>query len=82
MKIIKYGMKLLTDLIFLKHQHVMEVKTLGFCGKRQDLPHWKSKKNLVCMEFFVGLALLSLLFFADFEFFVFPLGFLVCADFR
>jgi hypothetical protein len=82
MKIIKYGMKLLTDLIFLKHENVMEVKTLGFCGKRQGLPHWKGKKNHVCMEFFVGLALLSLLFFADFEFFVFPLGFLVCADFR
>lgn len=51
MKIIKYGMKLLTDLIFLKHEHVMEVKTLGFCGKRQGLPHWKSKKIMFAWSF-------------------------------
>jgi hypothetical protein len=82
MKVIKYGMKLLTDLIFLKYENVMEVKTLGFCGKRQGLPHWKSKKNHVCMEFFVGLALLSLLFFAKFEFFIFRLGILNFAVFR
>ena len=71
MKTIKYGMILLTDLIFLKHRHVMEAKTLGFCGKRQGLPHWKSKKNHVCMEFFVGLALLNLLFLQNLNFLFF-----------
>ena len=71
MKTIKYGMKLLTVLIFLKHRHVMLAKTLGFCGKRQGLPHWKSKKNHVCMEFFVGLALLNLLFLQNLNFLFF-----------
>ena len=71
MKTIKYGMKLLTDLIFLKHRHVMEAKTLGFCGKRQGLPHWKSKKNHVYMEFFCGFSFAEPAFFCKIWIFLF-----------
>jgi len=67
---------LLTDLNFLKYENIMEAKTLGFCWKRQGLPHWKSKRIHLCIEFFVGLALLSLLFLQKLFFLFFLLGFL------